>query len=219
MTTLSPSQLRAARALLNWSRAELAERSGISKPTLHRFENGTNEPEIRTTEKLLNVFNDHGIIFTENDGVRRHHQDIEVYIGVDRFQEFTEFVYQYLVKYGGDVCISVVDETQFQKYRRDVARYRERMTELVKRGDITVRILASESTFIPLFTQMKWQPRQGSTLTSFYAFGNCLALISFDHDPAPYVALHKSGPFAEAYRQAFNVAWRHAKPPPKTEKR
>jgi len=210
---ISPAQIRAAMALLKWENEELAAAAGIGTATAFTVKTGKHQPQPRIRAKIRAALEREGIEFTDFDGVRRRPQDIEVFIGIDRFQEFTEFVYQYLVKNGGDVCISADDETQFQKYRRNVKQYREHMTELVKRGDVTVRILASESTFIPLFTQMKWQPRASASPTSFYAFGACLALISFDYDPAPYVVLHKTGPFAAAYRQAFNAAWANAKDP------
>lgn len=213
MKKMSPAQLRAARALLNWSRAELAKHSGISEPTLHRFENGETESTSKTAEKLFRIFDEHGVEFIDDQGVRFKPSNLEVFVGPNRFHEFTEFVYQYLVQHGGDVCISAVDETLFQKYRKNIELYRERMLALVNRGDVTVRILATESKFHSLFAQIKWQPRHSLTPTAFYAFGNCLALISFDHDPAPYVVLHKSGPFAEAYKQAFNIAWANAKDP------
>jgi hypothetical protein len=44
------------------------------------------------------------------------------------------------------------------------------------------------------------------TSTALCAFGGCFALISFDHEQAPYVALHKSGAFGEAFREAVGVA-------------
>jgi hypothetical protein len=48
--------------------------------------------------------------------------------------------------------------------------------------------------------------------TSFYAFGDCLALISFVRDNPPYVVLIQSAPLAAAYRQHFEAVWKDAKP-------
>jgi hypothetical protein len=77
--------------------------------------------------------------------------------------------------------------------------------------------LASESYFFnkSSWAQYRWQPEQSAAPTAFYAFGDCLALVSFDAEPSPYVVLHKSGPFAEAYRHAFNLAWKNGRVPPK----
>lgn len=217
MQKLSPSQLRAARALLNWSRADLAKRSGISEPTIHRFENGTNEPEARTAEKLLNIFDQHGVEFLDQQGLRFKPSNIEVYEGKERFNEFFEFIYEHLNRHGGEVCIGSSDPRLYMKYHGFFPKHRERMESLVRRGDVRFRILAKDGDdYFPAasYAQYKWLPKESFAPTSFYSFGECFALISFIREPAPYVVLHKSGPFAEAYRQSFDIAWKQAKTPP-----
>lgn len=211
-------QIRAARGLLGWDATVLAEKTGLTRETVSRIETSIVQPHEKTLAKIHRAFDETGVEFIENQGVRFKPNDIEVYEGSERFHDFTEFVYEHLKQYGGDVCISAVDEGQFLKFRKDPELYRKRMKELVDRGDVSVRILATESKFTSIFAKFKWQPQQQSVAaTSFYAFGNCLALISFASEPPPYVVLHKSGPFAEAYRHAFNIAWENAKDPPKLE--
>lgn len=41
LTRMTPSLARAARAILNWSMEDLAERSGVSPATIRAYENGT----------------------------------------------------------------------------------------------------------------------------------------------------------------------------------
>lgn len=213
-------QIRAARALLGWDTQFLAEKADVSRNMISKVENGHVTPRDGSLEKITRAFEtDGGVEFTENEGVRFRPSDIEVYQGDDRFEEFTDFLYDYLKKKGGDVCISAVDEGLFAKHRKDPELHRQRMKDLVDSGRISVRIIATQSKFTSAYAVYRWQPRQSSVPTSFYAFGDCLALISFSHDPAPYVLLIKSGPFAEAYKQAFNVAWENAKEPPKAPNR
>lgn len=213
----SPSQLRAARALLNWSRADLAKRSGISEPTIHRFENGTNEPEARTAQKLLNILEASGIELSDNHGVRFKSHNVEVYEGPGRFDEFYDFIYEHLKQFGGTVCISSSDARLYARYRKTPELHRERMRQLVKRGKVKFRILAEEGDHhltASSYAQYRWLPKESFAPTSFYAFGECLALISFTHEPAPYVLLIKSGPFAKTYRMTFKASWEKAKVPP-----
>ena len=59
------SQIRAARALLNWSLVTAAERSGVSKQTIHRMEQREGVPPSRshTLDRLVDAFQTAGIEF------------------------------------------------------------------------------------------------------------------------------------------------------------
>jgi transcriptional regulator with XRE-family HTH domain len=207
-------QIRAARALLGIDAIDLAQEAGLNRDTVTGLEQGTRQPHRASLEKITHILAQRGIEFTEHEGVRFKSDDIEVFKGREQFHDFTEFVYDHLNRFGGAVCISAVDEKLFRQYRKDIDLYRKRMSALVARGDVTVRILATESNFTSSWAKYKWQPKQSGLPTSFYAFGDCLALVSFAHETPPYVVLLKSGPFAEAYRHAFEIAWNAAKAPP-----
>lgn len=207
---ITQRQIRAARALLGWDAADLAEKAGLTRATLSNIENGLVQARAGTIEKIAHVFDQNGVEFIENQGVKFKASDIEVFEGVDRFSDFSEFLYNHLKEHGGDVCVSVTDERLFAKYRIDHDLHRKRMKELHDMGKITFRILATESTFKSEYAKHKWQPGNLGIPTSFYAFGECLALISFTHPVPPYVVLLKSSPFVDAYRQAFNIAWENA---------
>ena len=63
-------QIKAARALLAWSQAELADRSGISEPTVARLEAVDGELGGRgeTTQKIRKAIEAAGIDFIEENG-------------------------------------------------------------------------------------------------------------------------------------------------------
>lgn len=208
-------QIRAARALLGIDAVVLAEEAGLNRDTITGLEQGTRQPHRASLAKITRVLAQRGVEFLDHQGVRLKADDgVEIFKGRERFHEFTEFVYEHLDRCGGAVCISAVDENLFRKYRKDFELYRKRMSALVARGDVTVRILATEGKFSSAWAQYRWQPKQSALPTSFYAFGDFLALISFAHEPPPYVVLLKSGPFAEAYRHAFEIAWSAGQAPP-----
>jgi transcriptional regulator with XRE-family HTH domain len=50
---LVAAQLRAARALVNWSRMDLAKKSGVSVNTIQDFEIGASDPKQGTIQKWL----------------------------------------------------------------------------------------------------------------------------------------------------------------------
>jgi transcriptional regulator with XRE-family HTH domain len=73
---ITGQQIRAARGLLDWSLDEASLKSGVSLPTIHRFErtNGVPKSRSHTLVKLQAAFEDAGVEFvgspTEGPGVR-----------------------------------------------------------------------------------------------------------------------------------------------------
>ena len=59
------AQVRAARALLGWSQAYLAEGIGVRQATIADFENGKSEPHEATLFVLMSELTAAGIVFTE----------------------------------------------------------------------------------------------------------------------------------------------------------
>ena len=214
----SGKQIRAARVLVDWDADDLAKRVGMSRVSIQNIERGDARPKTETMEKIVQAFFDVGIEFTENDGLRRRPEGVEIFEGIDRYDEFYDYIYDQLKRYGGDVCCSIYDESLAAQNRKNPEAHRKRMKELVERGDVTFRVLATKSNFNTQgYAQIKWLPKQHETPTGFYAFGNCLALMSFVKEKAPYVVVIQSAPLAEGYRQGFNVAWEAASEPPKME--
>ncbi len=66
----SPAQLRAGRALLEWTRAELAEKSGVSLMTIQMFEQGKSDPRISTLQALRAALLKAGGVFTDEMDAR-----------------------------------------------------------------------------------------------------------------------------------------------------
>lgn len=65
---LTPSQCRAARALLDWSQQQLADQSKIGNATIRNFESGKSAPQHATLDVLRRCFESAGIIFIDENG-------------------------------------------------------------------------------------------------------------------------------------------------------
>ncbi|MGE5502735.1 MAG: helix-turn-helix domain-containing protein [Solirubrobacterales bacterium] len=65
MPDISPSQCRAARALLGWSQDQLREASGVAKVTIADFERGARarSPYADTLKRLVEAFAAAGVEF------------------------------------------------------------------------------------------------------------------------------------------------------------
>ena len=69
-SAITVPQLRAARALIRWSQDDLADHSGVSKPTVARLEleEGLVGGYAATKEKLRHALESAGIIFVAENG-------------------------------------------------------------------------------------------------------------------------------------------------------
>ncbi|RTL65975.1 MAG: helix-turn-helix domain-containing protein [Hyphomicrobiales bacterium] len=66
---LTPEQLRAARAMLSWTRQDLAKRSGVFVNTIKRFEVGESDPKLSTLYSLKRAVEAAGIEFIDDGKV------------------------------------------------------------------------------------------------------------------------------------------------------
>lgn len=214
---LTGKQIRAARVLLDWDASILAERVGHRRETIIAIERGNTQPRPSTLAKIMQVLTDAGVEFLENSGVRFQMKNFGTLEGFSGFQKFNDMLYEHARTHGGDICISGVDERQFVKYRPAGDSHRVRMAEIAKeRPDFEMKILVKEGDYnftASKYAVYRWSPKAYFSPVPFYVFGNTLALLSFENDPAPLILLVQSGPFAEAYRQAFHFAWANAKEP------
>ena len=60
------AQVRASRALLNWSQDELAERAGIAKQTVLRIESGSLDARFSTVNAVVSAFRRAGVEMGED---------------------------------------------------------------------------------------------------------------------------------------------------------
>ena len=60
---LSPTHLRAARALLDWTRDDVKAACGISPETVKNIEHGVFKPKAKTYEKIIRAFSERGVEF------------------------------------------------------------------------------------------------------------------------------------------------------------
>ncbi len=61
--SIEPEQIRAARALLGWGRAQCGKIANVSAETIKNVEKGVFVPNAMTVEKLVTTFERHGVYF------------------------------------------------------------------------------------------------------------------------------------------------------------
>ncbi|SEP95126.1 Helix-turn-helix domain-containing protein [Faunimonas pinastri] len=69
MLPLNPPQCRAARALLDWTQAELADRAEVSRSTIRDFESGRHDLHRASAAQIRRACEDAGVVFVDVEGV------------------------------------------------------------------------------------------------------------------------------------------------------
>jgi transcriptional regulator with XRE-family HTH domain len=68
LSIMTPEQCRAARGLLDWSQAELAERAAVGIVTVRQFEAGAHTPRRATLDVIKRAFEAAGADFIAENG-------------------------------------------------------------------------------------------------------------------------------------------------------
>lgn len=206
---LTIEQIRAARALLDWSQSDLADHASLSQTGIARIENGTNKPNSKTLEKIMTAFDNADIEFIGTTGVKKRTGEIRTLRGKDGFIAFMDDVYKSTLKTNSEICVYNVDEKNWIKWMGEEAykAHSERMKAV--QPDVTFRILIEEGDLFFIaneFAEYRWFPKELFSAQSFYAYGEKLAFIHFYEDDVQIMILSERE-FAQGFRVLFDIAW------------
>ncbi len=189
---ITPTQMRAARAMLDVSQGHVAEYLGIAANTLSKIESGQSDVSMSRMSDIQRFYEREGIEFTNNDGVQRRTGGVVTYSGRNDFLDFMDDVYN-TVKDGGEILVNNVAEVEFLRWMgEDVTSHMVRMSNiknlsfkiLVKEGDENTvasnyakyrSLLASEFGTVPL-----------------YLYGDKMALIIFEENDVDVFVIRHS---------------------------
>lgn len=211
---LTSDQIRAARALKNWSQTDLAEATGLAVPTIANIEAQKQEPSGKTLEKILVAFDKAGIEFIGDRGVQKKQSQIQIYSGIADFQKFYDEIYSTLQKSPGEVVVANVDEREFMSFLDD-EKLLEHKENMLRLGDkVNYKILIKEGDIYfaaSSYAEYRWTPAEDFQSIPFYVFGNKLAIILWLDEPL--IFLIESTEASNIYREKFSVLWNSAKIP------
>ncbi|MDE2029920.1 MAG: helix-turn-helix transcriptional regulator [Alphaproteobacteria bacterium] len=223
---ITAAQLRAARGLMDWTRSDLAKAANVSPETIKNIEHGTFRPQETTAEAIVKAFALHGVEFTSDEGVKRCHDTVAKYEGIEGFKRFMDDVYTVAERTsaaGDDAkpfCMSNLDDSFFVKYLGDffTVHHIRRMNAL--RHSFKMRILIKEKphSFSPEETEQgsyreyRLQPDHAMGNVPFYVYGDKLAILVFEEQKEPRIVVIASALVAKAYREQFDILWEAATP-------
>lgn len=214
-------QIRAARALLDWSQSDLADRAGLSQTGIARIENGTNQPNSSTLAKIEAAFEGSDIEFLGTSGVRRNKGEIKRLRGRAGLIELMNNILEVGRTEGGLVCLFNAKPSNWFKWIEEewFQNYSAQMAALSPHVQMRITAVEGDHNFVSKrHAEYRWFPKNlfYNESKSFYIYGNKLAFINFFEEDVEILVL-TSPEFAEGVRSLFNIAWDHVaiKPPAK----
>ncbi len=106
----TPSQFRAARALLNLKQQDVSDGTGIGLMTISDLENERSQPKAGTVDAVTKFYGSRGIDFTLDGGMRISSNTVQIFDGPDCYLNFLNEVQGYLVLLRGEILFSGADE-------------------------------------------------------------------------------------------------------------
>lgn len=219
MTDIAPSQCRAARGLLKWSQPDLARHADVHVQTICAFENETGTPTKRTLQKLISAYENAGVEFSAQEGVRRNSYSMRVFRGVDGFQKFYDEIYDVAKTQGGEFCVNNVSEDIFDKWHASperLAYHLDRMAAVMQKDPtFNMRIIIEEGDKnfkASTYATYRWASKEDFADISFYVYGDCLGILIFEEEDV-YINVIPNRRVATAYRKQFDLAWDAARDP------
>ncbi len=207
-------QIRAARALLGWNQHDLANKAGLSQTGIARIENGTNQPNSKTIEKISKAFDEADIEFLGATGLRKRTGEVRILRGPNAMSDFLDDVHDTSVAFGTpekptEVFLSnVVHENWIkcmgaEKWKR----HTERMTRDKDLMDVRIIVKEGDKNFPAAdYSKYKWIAEEFFNDKSFYSYYDKLAFLNFNDDGVEIVIM-KQTDFAKGYRDLFLIAW------------
>ena len=211
MTIMTPAQCRAARALLNWRSVDLEERSGVNKSTISAFETETGGRPGKIG-KMQEAFDREGIVFLDDDGVKRKTSTLVYMKGDTWFVDLLEDVYFTLRDRKDAELLVEMGDDSITAQRPDVlGRYRK-----IRNAGARMRQLICEEDRYMLgpVCEYRWVPRQFYKNWVTLIYGDKVA-ISLDDETKCAVFLDKD--LAERRRNDFDFKWSFLKEPDRRE--
>jgi DNA-binding XRE family transcriptional regulator len=220
---ISPAQLRAARGLLDWTRADLAKAANISPETVKNIEHGTFRPQEQTTETIIRTFAAYDVVFADNEGVQKRKDTVTRYDDVDGYKRFFDEVYEAAkdpsAAVGGNkpICISnVIDDKIFADQVGEYFPLHVRRMNELKNFKMRILIQEKPGTRLPeeskgSYREYKRLPDKVSSNVPFYVFGDKMGILIADEKQQLQIVVISSAVVAKAYREQFEVLWQAAK--------
>lgn len=200
-------QIRAARALLNWSQADLARAADMATSSIKNMESENSSSRRESLAQIAEAFDLNGVEFTPGTGLRLKNDIVTIHDGKHASAALLNDIYAHAqAAMHREVCIIGLDETY--SVETDglllLANHIDRLT----RAGVSERILICEGDTRYLNTPecYRWLPRSYFTRNSpIYIYGDRIAVHSGSLKRRTIII--EARPLAQHMRMLFSLMW------------
>jgi len=209
---ITPTQMRAARAMLDVSQGHVSEYLGIAANTLSKIESGQSDVSVSRNQDIQKYYEREGIAFTENDGVKWNVETVHQYRGVDGLKFLMDDTFKIASTVGGDICLYNAKPENWLAYLSVdwFKMHAKRMAE--NQDNFNMRIFVedgNEKLISSFYAIHRWFPKDIEINASqcFYIYGDRLAFVEFITDDVS-VTILRNKDLAVGVKTLFDVAWK-----------
>lgn len=205
-------QIRAARALLDWSQADLARASDMATSSIKNIESENTSARKDTMAQIQDVFDLNGVEFLAGTGVRFKNEIVTVHDGKQATATLLDSIYSHVQAASDrEVCVIGLDEA-FTMETDSAALLQNHRDRLSKAG-VAQRILICEgdTTIHNAPEWYRWLPRQYFTrIAPIYIYGDRIAVHCGSLRRRTIII--EARPMAQHMRMLFSLLWDIATP-------
>lgn len=205
---ITAAQIRAGRALLNWSQKKLAEISGVSLNAINNFEREIVSPRHDTLVSLKRALEEAGLEFIGDGGVNRISENLRIEQHSDNFMNILlDDMLAYMRSGGKSFWIHGISHADFS------TEYLDKWLETSQNPEIDERVLLSYGNFdfVSRNQVYRWVSREILGEVPYAVYGGNLAILI--GNPYTRLIMIRSRAIAKTFEDQFLVHWSGAKTP------
>ena len=175
-------QIAAARQLLGWSQADLAEKSGISKPSVIRMEKDLHSVKYDVLSHVQTAIEKYNIEFLPQNGVRENKQTLKKLTGQTGFRELYDDLYNTAKDIGGTLYLfNGISELVAKWLGKDYLEiHKNRMMPIKDNYQYHIIVKEGDEVFLGAqYCTYKWFPADLFNDKTFFIYGTKVAFITF----------------------------------------
>lgn len=203
-------QIKAARALLEWSQTDLGEYSGLSQTAITNLESGRYRPTLKTLDAIKAALEKGGVEFID-DGVRFTSPTIKIIKEPDFEAKMQDFVYECCVNQSiKEIVFFGLNPTLMPEdhYKRTL----HHIDRMAKLGVVTRAIVSdqrkSDELPGPVGSYRAIPDTYMCDASPYFVFGAYVCSILYD---ARQTLIVRNENLALAHRKTFDFLWYHGK--------